>query len=90
MKIKDETAKHIKDFVALMKTDCSDYSLECLCTDFECEYLVLKNWFTVNDIIWESITLYLPEENGVSEQLNCTICEPAQAMLKDFGLNSHL
>ncbi len=90
MKIKGKTAKHIKDFVALMKTDCSDYSLECLCTDFKCEYLVLKNWFTVNNIIWESITLYSSEENGVSEQLNRTICEPAQAMLKDFGLNSHL
>ncbi len=73
-----------------MKTDCSDYSLKCLCTDFECKYLVLKNWFTVNDIIWEPITPYLPEENGVSERLNRTICEPAQAMLKDSDLNSHL
>ncbi len=34
--------------------------------------------------------LYSPEENGVSEQLNRIICELAQAMLKDFGLNSHL
>ncbi len=90
MKIKDETVKHIKNFVTLMKTDHSDYSLKHLCTDFECEYLVLKNWFTVNDIIWEPITLYLPEENDISEWLNCTICKPAQAMLKDFDLNSHL
>jgi hypothetical protein len=30
MKIKDETVKHIKNFVTLMKTDCSDYSLKCL------------------------------------------------------------
>jgi len=51
MKIKGETVKHIKDFVTLMRTDCSDYSLECLHTDFEHEYLVLKNWFTVNGII---------------------------------------
>jgi len=51
MKIKGETAKHIKDFVALMKTGHSDYPLERLHTDFECEYLVLKNWFTVNGII---------------------------------------
>jgi len=90
MKIKGETAKHIKNFVTLMKTDCSDYSLKCLHTDFECEYLVLKNWFTVNSIIWEPTTPYSPEENGVSERLNRTICEPAQAMLKDSGLNSHL
>ncbi len=73
-----------------MKTDCSDYSLKHLCTDFECEYLVLKNWFTVNDIIWEPTTPYSPEENSVSEWLNRIICESAQAMLKDFGLNSHL
>ncbi len=90
MKIKGETAKHIKNFVTLMKTGCSDYSLEHLHTDFECEYFVLKNWFTVNSIIWEPTTPYSPEENGVSERLNRTICEPAQAMLKDFGLNSHL
>ncbi len=51
MKIKGETAKHIKKFVTLMKTDCSDYSLERLYTDFEHKYLVLKNWFTVNSII---------------------------------------
>ncbi len=74
MKIKDETVKHIKNFVTLMKTDCSDYSLKCLYTDFKCEYLVLKNWFTVNSIIWEPTVLYFPEENGVSEWLNCTIC----------------
>jgi hypothetical protein len=30
MKIKDETVKHIKNFVTLMKTDCSDYSLKHL------------------------------------------------------------
>ncbi len=51
MKIKDKTAKHIKNFVALMKTDCSDYSLKRLCTNFEHKYLVLKNWFSVNSII---------------------------------------
>jgi len=90
MKIKDETIKHIKNFVTLMKTDCSDYSLKHLHTDFEHKYLVLKNWFTVNGIIWEPITPYSPEENGVSEQLNRTICESAQAMLKDSDLNSHL
>jgi len=90
MKIKGETVKHIKDFVTLMKTDCSDYSLECLHTDFECKYLVLKNWFSANGIIWEPTTPYSPKENGVSEQLNRTICESAQAMLKDSGLNSHL
>jgi len=90
MKIKDETVKHIKNFVTLMKISCSDYSLKCLCTDFEHEYLVLKNWFTVNGIIWEPTTPYSPEENGVSERLNRIICEPAQAMLKDSGLNSHL
>jgi len=90
MKIKGKTVKHIKNFVTLMKTDCSDYSLKCLHTDFECEYLVLKNWFTVNGIIWEPTTPYSPEENGVSERLNRTICEPAQAMLKDSDLNSHL
>jgi len=90
MKIKDKTVKHIKNFVALMKISCSDYSLECLLINFECEYLVLKDWFSVNDIIWEPTTFYSPEENGVSEQLNCTICKSAQAMLKDFDLNSHL
>ncbi len=73
-----------------MRTDCSDYSLECLCTDFEHKYLVLKNWFTVNGIIWEPTMPYSPEENGVSERLNRTICKPAQAMLKDSDLNSHL
>jgi len=51
MKIKGETVKHIKNFVALMKISCSDYSLKCLHTDFEHKYLVLKNWFTVNSII---------------------------------------
>ncbi len=90
MKIKGKMVKHIKNFVTLMKTDCSDYSLERLCTDFECKYLVLKNWFTANSIIWEPTTSYSPEENGVSERLNHTICEPAWAMLKDSGLNSHL
>jgi hypothetical protein len=73
-----------------MKTDCSDYSLKRLHTDFKCKYLVLKNWFTVNGIIWEPTMPYSPEENGVSERLNRTICEPAQAMLKDSDLNSHL
>jgi len=76
MEIKDEMVKHIKNFVTLMKTDCSDYSLECLHTDFEHEYLVLKDWFTVNGIIWEPTTPYSPEENGVSERLNHTICKP--------------
>jgi len=90
MKTKGKMVKHIKNFVTLMKTDCSDYSLEHLCTDFECKYLVLKNWFTANSIIWEPTTSYSPEENGVSERLNRTICEPAWAMLKDSGLNSHL
>jgi hypothetical protein len=52
------TIKHIKNFVTLMKTDCSDYSLKHLHTDFEHKYLVLKNWFTVNGIIWEPITLF--------------------------------
>jgi hypothetical protein len=75
MKIKDKTVKHIKNFVTLMKTDCSDYSLKHLHTDFECKYLVLKNWFTVNDIIWEPTVPYSPEENSVSERLNRTICE---------------
>ncbi len=73
-----------------MRIDCSDYSLERLHTDFKCKYLVLKNWFTANGIIWEPTTLYSPEENGISERLNRTICKPAQAMLKDSGLNSHL
>ena len=73
-----------------MKTDCFDYSLKHLHTNFKHKYLVLKNWFTVNGIIWEPITPYSPEENGVSEQLNRTICESAQAMLKDSDLNSHL
>jgi len=50
----------------------------------------LKDWFKVNGITWEPTTPYSPEENGVSEQLNRTICESAQAMLKDFCLNSHL
>jgi len=50
MKIKGETVKHIKNFVALMKISRSDYPLERLCIDFECEYLVLKNWFKANDI----------------------------------------
>ncbi len=90
MKIKDETVKHIKNFVTLMKISCSDYSLKHLHTDFKHKYLVLKNWFTVNGIIWEPITLYSSEENGVSEWLNRTICKSAQAMLKDFDLNSHL
>jgi len=90
MKIKDEMIKHIKNFVTLMKTDCSDYSLKCLCIDFEHKYLVLKNWFTVNSIIWEPTMPYSPEENGVSERLNRTICKSAQAMLKDSDLNSHL
>ncbi len=73
MKIKGETVKHIKNFVTLMKTDCSDYSLKCLCTDFKHKYLVLKNWFTVNSIIWEPTVPYSPEENGVFERLNRTI-----------------
>ncbi len=73
-----------------MKISCSDYSLKCLCTNFECKYLVLKNWFTVNGIIWEPIMLYSSEENGISERLNRIICKPAWAMLKDSGLNSHL
>ncbi len=90
MKIKDEMIKHIKNFVTLMKISCSDYSLKHLCTDFECKYLVLKNWFTVNNIIWEPIVPHSPEENGVSERLNRTICKSAQAMLKDSDLNSHL
>jgi len=90
MKIKDETVKHIKNFVTLMKTDCFDYSLKHLHTNFKCEYLVLKNWFTVNSIIWEPTVPYSPEENSISEWLNCTICESAQAMLKDSDLNSHL
>ena len=36
IKIKDKTVKHIKNFVALMKTDCSDYPLKHLHTDFKC------------------------------------------------------
>jgi len=51
MKIKGKTVKHIKNFVTLMKTDCFDYSLKHLHINFKCEYLVLKNWFSVNDII---------------------------------------
>jgi len=90
MKIKDKTVKHIKNFVTLMKTDCSDYSLERLHTDFKHKYLVLKNWFSANGIIWKPTTFYSPEENSVSEWLNRIICKPAQAMLKDSGLNSHL
>jgi len=90
MKIKGETAKHIKDFVTLMKTGRPNYPLERLRTDFGCEYLVLKDWFTANGIIWKPTSPYSPEENGVSERLNRTICEPAQAMLKDSGLHSHL
>ncbi len=90
MKIKGKTVKHIKNFVTLMRIDCSDYSLKCLHTDFEHKYLVLKNWFTVNSIIWEPTMPYSPEENSVSERLNRTICKSAQAMLKDSGLNSHL
>jgi len=43
MKIKDKTVKHIKNFVALMKTDCFDYSLKRLHTNFKHKYLVLKN-----------------------------------------------
>ncbi len=73
-----------------MKTDCSDYSLEHLCINFEHKYLVLKNWFTVNSIIWKPIVFYSPEENSISERLNRIICESAQAMLKDSDLNSHL
>jgi len=90
MKTKDKTVKHIKNFVTLMKTDCSDYPLKRLCINFEHKYLVLKNWFSVNGIIWEPTTPYSPEENGVFEQLNRTICELAWAMLKDSDLNSHL
>jgi len=90
MKIKDKTVKHIKNFITLMKTDCFNYSLKCLHINFKCEYLVLKNWFTVNSIIWEPTSLYSPEENGVFEVLNHTICKSAWAMLKDSDLNSHL
>jgi hypothetical protein len=44
MKIKDKMVKHIKNFVTLMKTDCSDYFLKCLHTDFECNINKLKEW----------------------------------------------
>jgi len=43
MKIQGKMIKHIKNFVALMKTDHSDYSLKHLHINFKCEYLVLKN-----------------------------------------------
>jgi len=43
MKTKGETAKHIKDFVALMKIGRPNYPLGRLRTDFGREYLVLKN-----------------------------------------------
>jgi len=90
MKIKDKMIKHIRNFVTLMKIDYSDYSLKCLCTNFKHKYLVLKNWFTVNNIIWKPTVLYSPEENSIFKWLNHTICKPAWAMLKDSDLNSHL
>jgi len=43
MKTKGKTVKHIKDFVALMKTGRPNYSLGRLRTDFGREYLVLKD-----------------------------------------------
>ena len=51
MKKKKQTAKHIKAFVIIMKSHLLNLSVSHFCTDYECKYLNLKNWFSSQNII---------------------------------------
>ncbi len=93
MKIKNKTVKHIKNFVALIKNNCFNYSLKHLYTDLKHKYLILKNWFIIKNITWKSTMFYSdysPEENDIFKQLNCTIYKLTQAMLKNSNLSFYL
>ncbi len=51
MKKKKQTFKHVKCFIIIMKIHLLNLSVNYFCTDYECKYFDLKNWFNSESII---------------------------------------
>lgn len=48
--------------------------------------MTLQDYFKLKGIYYEMTNAYIPQENGISEWMNCMLVEMAHTMLSDAGL----
>ena len=88
---KSEALEKFKEFKASVETE-STMKIKALRADRNGEYLSNEFQFFLKKcgIRSEFTAAYSPQQNGVSEHLNCTLVEAARAMLLHAGLsNAH-
>ena len=49
-----------------------------------------KDYFAKNCIVHQTTVVYTPQQNGVSERANITLCEMSRCMLETCGLPQYL
>jgi len=82
LKQKGEAGQKVKEYLTNLKTQ--DKKPKAICVDRGKEFINddLKTWCREQGIEIQMTAPYSPSQNGVAEQMNCTIVEPAQAMLR--------
>ena len=87
IKLKNEVPKLTKEYLERAEAEtgeCANY----FCSDGGREYrsTALQDYFKSQGIHHEMTNAYMPQENGVSKQMNHTLVKMACAMLSDTGL----
>ena len=87
IKAKSEVPKLTKEYLERAETETSE-QVNYFCSDGGGEYgsTSLQDYFKSKGVHHEITNPYTPQENSVSEQMNCTLVETACAMLSDTGL----
>jgi len=82
MKTKDETPTKVKQYLAYIECQYL-FSPKAIRADNGCEYINkdLQNWCLNCGIEIHTTTLYMPEQNGVTECWNKTVVELAHSMI---------
>ena len=80
--MKDKALKHFETFKAFLKTQTGN-KVKHIRSDNGGEYVnkLFKDFCAKNGVIMETTAPYSPAQNGIAEQLNCTLVEHACTML---------
>ena len=87
MKSKSEVLERFKEFVALFEK-LTEKRVKRIRSDNGGEYTSeeFKKYCKDHGIIMENTIPYIPQQNGVSERMNCTVMETARSLLYHAGL----
>ena len=87
IKAKSEVPKLTKEYLERAETETSEQA-NYFRSDGGGEYgsTSLQDYFKSKGVHHEMTNPYTPQENGISERMNCTLIEMARAMLSDAGL----